>query len=458
MVTGSHIPFDRNGIKFNKSQGEVLKCDEAPILRAIAYIRRAEYERPAAESPFADNGMFRPSAVASLPPVNGDAEARYVRRYLDFFPPATLAGMRLVVYQHTAVGREILTRLLEGLGAEVHSLGLATEFVPIDTEAISAAQLATLQALATEASTHFGAIDAIVSTDGDSDRPLLVGVDPEGRPQFFGGDMLGIVVADYLGADAIAVPVTATDAIELHFADRIARSALVCRRTRVGSPWVIAAMSTLAGNHRVGWEANGGFLTFSDIERNGRRLGALPTRDAMLPIIAALHAAKQRRTSLQHLFAELPRRSSSSGLIDGVPSQASCALSERYAVADEGLAAAIFAGDDLVSPLDADGSRRAVPAAVADRLLWIRADLAHYFDTRRGFGAIIRLDLLDGIRITFDDGEIAHFRQSGNAPQMRIYTVAATKERAQATIALSVREPDGILRALLRESRSPQDG
>ena len=28
MVTGSHIPDDRNGIKFNKCAGEVLKADE----------------------------------------------------------------------------------------------------------------------------------------------------------------------------------------------------------------------------------------------------------------------------------------------------------------------------------------------------------------------------------------------------------------------------------------------
>jgi phosphomannomutase len=31
MVTGSHIPDDRNGIKFNRADGEVLKPDEAAI-------------------------------------------------------------------------------------------------------------------------------------------------------------------------------------------------------------------------------------------------------------------------------------------------------------------------------------------------------------------------------------------------------------------------------------------
>ncbi|MCS6902413.1 MAG: mannose-6-phosphate isomerase, class I, partial [Myxococcales bacterium] len=38
MVTGSHIPFDRNGIKFIRSSGEVLKEDENPILEAVGRV------------------------------------------------------------------------------------------------------------------------------------------------------------------------------------------------------------------------------------------------------------------------------------------------------------------------------------------------------------------------------------------------------------------------------------
>ena len=40
MVTGSHIPFDRNGIKVSKSVGEVLKSDEPGILREIERARQ----------------------------------------------------------------------------------------------------------------------------------------------------------------------------------------------------------------------------------------------------------------------------------------------------------------------------------------------------------------------------------------------------------------------------------
>src|SRR4030095_8780579 len=50
MVTGSHIPFDRNGIKFNKSTGEVLKDDEPAILQAVSRVRRTEYARDRQES------------------------------------------------------------------------------------------------------------------------------------------------------------------------------------------------------------------------------------------------------------------------------------------------------------------------------------------------------------------------------------------------------------------------
>ena len=43
MVTGSHIPFDRNGIKINKSVGEVLKSDEPGITREVECVRIEDY-------------------------------------------------------------------------------------------------------------------------------------------------------------------------------------------------------------------------------------------------------------------------------------------------------------------------------------------------------------------------------------------------------------------------------
>ena len=50
MVTGSHIPFDRNGIKINKSVGELLKSDEVGVTREVERVRAVEYARSAADS------------------------------------------------------------------------------------------------------------------------------------------------------------------------------------------------------------------------------------------------------------------------------------------------------------------------------------------------------------------------------------------------------------------------
>ena len=78
MVTGSHIPFDRNGIKFGKRDGEVLKDDEAGILEAVAEVREAEYRRSREESSFGDDGMLHDTRP--LPPVNNDGSELYIGR------------------------------------------------------------------------------------------------------------------------------------------------------------------------------------------------------------------------------------------------------------------------------------------------------------------------------------------------------------------------------------------
>ncbi|MDH3662679.1 MAG: phosphomannomutase, partial [Alphaproteobacteria bacterium] len=104
MVTGSHIPADRNGIKFYKQAGEVLKSDEAGILAAVKAVRAREYAKDESGSIFDVDGMLKTSPEAAL--VQCAAEAAYLQRYLSLFPDEKpLAGKRVVVYQHSAVGR-----------------------------------------------------------------------------------------------------------------------------------------------------------------------------------------------------------------------------------------------------------------------------------------------------------------------------------------------------------------
>src|SRR5690606_14618049 len=77
-------------------------------------------------------------------------------------------------------------------------------------------------------------------------------------------------------------------------------------RTRIGSPYVVEAMAAQA--HVVGFEANGGVLVGSDFDLPSNTLESLPTRDATLPILAVLAAAKERSKPLSALAAELPPR------------------------------------------------------------------------------------------------------------------------------------------------------
>lgn len=401
MVTGSHIPFDRNGYKLNTSCGELLKQHEEPVNRMVRQVREEIYSQPFAESIFDESGMLR-EGHRELPLVDARARAAYLARYTDFFAGESLRGKRILAYQHSSVGRDLLVELLQSFGAEVIPAGRSERFVPIDTENIDAAQLAAIQALVNDAS-----LDAVVSTDGDSDRPLILGVNG-GAVRFFGGDLVGMIVAEYLGADSVVVPISCNDGI-----DRGPLAPVTEPKTRIGSPYVIAGMeaAALRGRRRIcGWEANGGFLTGSDFVRDGRVLTALPTRDAMLPILCVLFAAARSNQSLCELFARLPKRYSRAALLKDFPRPVSRQIIARFT---------------------ADAS-----------------PLQEFFPCETGLGNIAGVDYTDGIRITFANGEVVHFRPSGNADEFRCYAVADSQSRADAIAAMAVAEPDGILRRL----------
>jgi phosphomannomutase len=75
------------------------------------------------------------------------------------------------------------------------------------------------------------------------------------------------------------------------------------------------------------------------------------------------------------------------------------------------------------------------------------ARLSSYFPSDT-FGEVKKIDALDGVRIFFTNGDIAHLRPSGNAPQLRIYSVADSQERADQIVSAALAEPDGIFRKL----------
>jgi phosphomannomutase len=109
----------------------------------------------------------------------------------------------------------------------VVTAGRSETFVSIDTENITDEQIDRLEELAVAAEASGRPLHAIVSTDGNSDRPLVTAVVPAAevhpggrRVRFLPGDLLSIVVAEYLHADAAAVPISANDAVERRMRER----------------------------------------------------------------------------------------------------------------------------------------------------------------------------------------------------------------------------------------------
>ncbi|WP_275667582.1 phosphomannomutase [Photobacterium kishitanii] len=273
MVTGSHIPFDRNGLKFYRPDGEISKADEQTILNATA-----EFE-----------------SLSSLPDlsVNNKAAIRYIERYTSLFDNQMLAGKRIGIYEHSSAGRDLYALMFEYLGAEVVSLERSNEFVPIDTEAVSEADKQKAKVWSKEY--H---LDFIFSTDGDGDRPLVA--DEHG--EWLRGDILGLLCADAMNIEALVVPVSCNTAIES--CERFKH----ITRTKIGSPYVIAEFSHLSEIYSsvAGFEANGGFLLGSDVTVNNITIKALPTRDAVLPALMLLAISKN--TPIYELVGALPQR------------------------------------------------------------------------------------------------------------------------------------------------------
>ncbi|NCA70116.1 MAG: phosphomannomutase [Sphingobacteriia bacterium] len=374
MVTGSHIPDDRNGIKFNRPDGEILKRDEECI-RA----QRIQID----ETAFAASGAFATDQSAVLPAEDPSAYREYLSRYLDFFPPGCFAGRHVAVYEHSSVARDLYVDVFEGLGARVTRLARSEVFVPVDTEAIRPADIELARVWAAQ-----DRLDLLVSADGDGDRPLV----GDERGEWLRGDLAGILCARQLGARGVVTPVSSNTAVE-----RAGCFATVLR-TRIGSPYVIEGMQELVARGLdpvVGYEANGGFLLATPIARASRILSALPTRDALIVALSILHAACEQGRAVSALAADLPRRFTQSDRLQGFPSE----LAQTRLAALHG------------------GDREHDMAAVTSIF-------------GAAFGPVADLDVTDGLRITFASGEIAHLRPSGNAPELRAYTEADSPERA----------------------------
>ena len=116
------------------------------------------------------------------------------------------------------------------------------------------------------------------------------------------------------------------------------------------------------------------------------------TRDAVLPLVATLVAAKGQ--GVTSLVASQPPRFTAADRLQEVPTEISQAL---------------------VQKLDTNAG-----------------DLADFVGQMNGVP--VSVDRTDGLRITLEDGRIVHLRPSGNAPELRLYVEADSPDAARAAL------------------------
>lgn len=359
MVTGSHIPADRNGLKFYIPGGEVSKADEEAINAHLG-------------------GNWRTATVTLPVETVTDSAAHYINRYRRAFGPTALTGLRIGIYEHSSVARDILGQAVAALGATPVSLARSDEFIPVDTEAVDPETRAQLARWSAE-----NTLDALISTDGDADRPMLADASGTIVP----GDVLGALTADMIGAKVLCTPVSSNSMI-----DGMPQFSTIIR-TRIGSPFVIAAMEAALANDPaapvVGYEANGGFLLGFAANGPAGPITPLATRDCLLPLLAPLALARAQGLSMAQLVATLPPVFTAADRVAGVPTEQSNAF---------------------IAKLIGSPEARAI-----------------FFDT---MGPEAGMDLTDGLRLRFASSEVVHLRPSGNAPECRCYAEAGSAAKA----------------------------
>ncbi|MBO6920447.1 MAG: phosphomannomutase [Rhizobiaceae bacterium] len=363
MITGSHIPADRNGIKFYRPDGEIDKSDEQEIQK---YAGEISEENIASDVDF-----------DQVPNERAEAVEQFSERYKSLFSSSFFHGKRIGIYEHSSVARDILKDVFEAFGANVFSLDRSETFIPVDTEAVSDDTVKNLKAWTEEYQ-----LDAILSTDGDGDRPLLS--DENGN--YIKGDILGLIASKYLNVDVIATPISSNSGIQNSPNTEV-------YLTRVGSPYVIAAINEALDKDSgrvVGFEANGGFLLASKSNMGHGTLQPLPTRDCVLPMLAVLAMSIDQNLPLSKLVTSYEMPITHAGRIQEFPTEISSTFVAELTNSTE-------KRDEFFAP----------------------------------FGSVQDINIIDGLRVTLDNGEIVHLRPSGNAPEMRCYVEAESIAAAE---------------------------
>ncbi|MFH1394575.1 MAG: hypothetical protein ABIH09_00255 [Candidatus Omnitrophota bacterium] len=474
MITASHCPvlpkaIEQNGIKPNRSTGEVLKEDERRILKQVREALEIECMRPEEENMFTKTGNKKDKSLSKdqkklldeamemLKTINDEPAKMFVDRYAAFGNIFDQTD-KVPFIEHMAVGRDLIKKIFNRVGLNFFSEERNKKWqksLVVDTENVTKGLKKVVKRV--KRKYKDSQIKGMCTTDGDSDRPALF--DEKGN--FIYGDKTGYFTCEYirnLTAEKhkkMFVAVTAT--VSRAVVQRLKDIGCEVVQTQIGSPFVVKAMEDrLAQAEKegeeviaCGFERNGGFLLGSDITLdNGNVLEALPTRDAMLPILATFHLAKNNgNMTLGQLeksrFSEEYASFSWSDLIQntdpGCESYTAVmgqAIMRSFSPIELDIVEVEFLEGKKIRYTKKDGTVKTVGSEdeIALRMNKIKDILETHFTPKKGFeGGIEKMGFLDGVRMFFNNAckEVVHMRPSGNAAQWRIYSEARTQKRAE---------------------------
>jgi phosphomannomutase len=262
MVTGSHIDLTSNGVKFFAFKEEISKENEAEITKIYAELKEKE---------------VCPKEASSLPPLDTSGLDNYIKLLLSLAEKPE-SKLKIVVDPGNGVQTEPIKKVLKKLGHQVVMMNgdLEKELLSRDTE--DDGSFADLQKAVTENKADLG-----VGFDTDGDR--VVFVDHLGG--FIPGDYSGALIAKYHQSQSIVVPINVSSVI-----DNIGKEII---RTKVGSPYVVAAMKE--NNATFGFESNGG----------GIHADVMLSRDGGTSLIKVLNILNSTTKTLKESMSELPQ-------------------------------------------------------------------------------------------------------------------------------------------------------
>lgn len=263
MISGSHIKASMNGLKFINNEEEISKIEEAHIEKIYDNIKNDKI-------PNKDG-----SSISRFSEKNNahDCYTSFLKKHAGDY-----SGLKIVIDVRNSCHQKTMTSVLTKAGAEIIFLtNIQEKFVALDTESSDSVNSELQQEILKYKA------DIGITYDSDGDRPSFY----DERGNLIDGDVIATIIADNIPTKNIATPINSSSII-----DSIGKKVY---RTKVGSPYVIAAMKQF--NCDFGFESNGGCI-FSEV---------MYTRDGGYPTILLLNLLVSKKRKLSELLGQYPR-------------------------------------------------------------------------------------------------------------------------------------------------------